>query len=57
MSKMTKLQKSKVIYEDLIYTFDKFGVDITTDGIAAAIKGAIHSSLEKIENIENETTN
>lgn len=53
---MTKLQKSKAIYDELIYTFDKFGVDITTDGIAAAVKGTIHSSLEKIEQIESETT-
>ncbi len=56
MSKMTKLQKSKAIYDELIYTFEKFGVDITTDGIAAAVKGTIHSSLEKIEQIESETT-
>lgn len=54
---MTRLQKSKIIYDDLIYTFDKFGVDITSDGIAATIKGTIHSSLEKIEQKETVTTN
>lgn len=52
---MTKLQKSQIIYNDLIYALDKFGIDITSAGIAAVIKGTIHSSLEKIE--QSETTN
>lgn len=51
---MTKLQKSQIIYTDLVYVLDKFGIDITREGIASVIKGAIYSSLEKIEqNINN----
>lgn len=57
MSKLTKLQKSQVIYDDLVDAISKFGVDITTAGISVALKGTINSSLEKIENQENEATN
>lgn len=57
MSKLTKLQKSQVIYDDLADAISKFGVDITTAGISVALKGTIYSSLEKIENQENEATN
>lgn len=49
MEYMTKLQKSQIIYTDLIYVLDKLGIDITSEGIASVIKGTIHSSLEKIE--------
>lgn len=57
MSKLTKLQKSQVIYDDLADAISKFGVDITTPGVAIALKGSIYSSLEKIESKENEATN
>lgn len=46
---MTKLQKSRIIYVDLVYVLDKFGIDITGEGIGPVIKGTIHTSLEKIE--------
>lgn len=57
MSKLTKLQKSEVIYGDLADAISKFGVDITTPGVKVALKGSIYSSLEKIEDQENEATN
>lgn len=50
---MTKLQKSQIIYTDLAFVLDKFGVDITSEGIASVIKGTIYSSLEKIEQSAN----
>ena len=28
---MTKLQKSQIIYADLVYVLNKFGIDITRD--------------------------
>ena len=54
---MTKLQKANIIYNNLVSTFDKFGLDIRGAGIAAAVKGTIHGSLEKIKQIEDKTTN
>ena len=44
---MTKLQKSQIIYADLVYVLNKFGIDITSKEIESVIKGTIHSSLEK----------
>lgn len=51
---MTKLQKTKIIYTDLVHVLDKFRIDITSEGIASVIKGTIHSSLEKIEQSETD---
>ena len=48
---MTKLQKSQIIYADLVYVLNKFG--ITSKEIESVIKGTIHSSLEKIEQSTN----
>ncbi len=42
---MTKLQKSQIIYTDLIYVLDKFGIDITSEGIASVIKGAFEGGI------------
>ena len=50
---MTKLQKSQIIYADLVYVLNKFGIDITSKEIESVIKGTIHSSLEKIEQRTN----
>ena len=50
---MTKLQKSQIIYADLVYVLNKFGIDITSKEIESVIKGTIHSSLEKIEQSTN----
>ena len=53
---MTKLQKSQIIYADLVYVLNKFGIDITSKEIESVIKGTIHSSLEKIEQSTIELT-
>ena len=50
---MTKLQKSQIIYADIVYVLNKFGIDITSKGMESVIKGTIHSSLEKIEQSTN----
>ena len=44
---MTKLQKSQIIYADLVYVLNKFGIDITSKEIESVIKGTIQQQSGK----------